>query len=163
MNKVKVGYKKSPEKVHIDDRGDQFDGNTCTKTVPFTELTVALNDLDDSVRLDAKGLGGSWKALAKGISARMVGLTGHDKLRGHDGPDDAEGGEGKDTITTLGGADEIDGGGGKDLIRSGPGADNIDVTDYAKPDEVHCGPGDDTVIAEKADDVAADCEDIDLP
>jgi Ca2+-binding RTX toxin-like protein len=155
-NNVVVGFRSQPDRVRIDDVTDGFAPFTCTKNVPFTEVDVTLNDMDDSVRLDAKGLGGNWKALPKAIDAGLVGLTGRDSLRGHKGFDDADGGERSDTIKTFGGADDVAGGSGKDVIEAGSGNDTIHAND-GFVDRIDCGKGDDTVTADLTDKIAANC------
>jgi Tol biopolymer transport system component len=55
------------------------------------------------------------------------------------------------------GADRVVAGGGRDAIVAGAGADVIDARD-SETDTVRCGPGVDTVLADRSDRVAADCE-----
>ena len=62
-----------------------------------------------------------------------------------------------DRVCGRKGADRIVGGGGRDTIVSGPGRDVIDARD-SESDTVRCGSGADTVLAERSDRVAADCE-----
>jgi Ca2+-binding RTX toxin-like protein len=72
-------------------------------------------------------------------------------LSGGDGNDSLEGGSGDDVLRGNKGVDTHSGGAGDDLIDSRGD----------KPDVVACGIGDDTVIADAADSVAADCETVD--
>jgi hypothetical protein len=62
-----------------------------------------------------------------------------------------------DRVCGRKGADRVIAGGGRDAIVSGPGADVIDARD-SETDTVRCGPGLDTVLADRGDRVAADCE-----
>jgi Tol biopolymer transport system component len=62
-----------------------------------------------------------------------------------------------DRVCGQSGADVIVPGAGKDTVWAGGGNDVIDVRDGEK-DVVHCGPGRDTVYADRIDVVASDCE-----
>ena len=84
---------------------------------------------------------------------RLVGGTAADTLTGDDGSNDLAGGEGADVLVPGGGADSAAGGTGDDRIEARDGAADV----------IACGDGADTVIADLADDVAADCESIDRP
>jgi Ca2+-binding RTX toxin-like protein len=66
---------------------------------------------------------------------RLDGLAGNDKIDGGEGVDALDGGDGDDTITSRDGS----------------------------ADKVTCGPGNDTVVADATDTVAADCENVQLP
>ena len=111
-----------------------------------------------------------------GDDGDLAGLGGDDELRGGDGADKIDGGAG---------ADKLDGGFGDDTITGGPGRDRIsadlaggdcgplwckiphgnDVVEArdGEADSVSCGVGDDRVVADAADTVAADCETIERP
>jgi Ca2+-binding RTX toxin-like protein len=62
-----------------------------------------------------------------------------------------------DRVCGRRGADRVVGGGGRDAIVSGPGSDVIDARDR-ESDTVRCGSGVDTVLADRSDRVATDCE-----
>ena len=62
-----------------------------------------------------------------------------------------------DTIRAFSGNDEIAAGRGADDVDAGPGADRIRTIDQAR-DIVRCGPGRDTVDADRQDLVGRDCE-----
>jgi Thrombospondin type 3 repeat/RTX calcium-binding nonapeptide repeat (4 copies) len=66
-------------------------------------------------------------------------------------------GTGSDRVTGGEAGDEIDGGTGSDTIDGGAGDDRIAAADGVV-DDVRCGPGNDSVDADGADTVAADCE-----
>ena len=72
-------------------------------------------------------------------------------LSGGDGNDSLEGGSGNDTLRGNQGVDSLSGGAGDDFI---------DVRGD-RGDIVTCGAADDTVRADGADPVAADCENVD--
>jgi Ca2+-binding RTX toxin-like protein len=85
------------------------------------------------------------------------GSVGGDSLTGDDGPNTLRGGPGDDTIAGAGGDDILDGGSGSDAISDGQGADIILARD-GEPDQISCGDGVDSVVADPQDAVAADCE-----
>lgn len=76
------------------------------------------------------------------------GTSADDRLRGNATDDRVCGFDGDDSITGGSGADGLYGGYGKDALRSVDGI--IDV--------VGCGPGPDTVVADRGDLVGVDCE-----
>jgi Ca2+-binding RTX toxin-like protein len=78
----------------------------------------------------------------------LRGLGGNDRLSGKGGNDKLFGGLGSDVLT---------GGLGADLLDGGAGNDTINARD-TKRDTIRCGPGKDTVIADRKDTVARDCE-----
>lgn len=55
------------------------------------------------------------------------------------------------------GNDRLLGGAGLDLLDGGPSNDTITANDKAR-DTIRCGPGRDTVVADRVDTVARDCE-----
>jgi Ca2+-binding RTX toxin-like protein len=102
------------------------------------------------------------------------------RIVGTDSGEQVNGTSNAEEIRGLGGSDEISDGLGADLIYGGTGADNLIGTasdtsldrfygegggDIFQPrnvpaakDMVSCGPGTDTVYADKADVVGGDCE-----
>jgi hypothetical protein len=84
--------------------------------------------------------------------------AGPDRLTGGAGNDRFNGGAGNDTLIGGAGNDTLVGGPGKDKLNGGAGADRLDARDRAKGDRVTCGPGRDTVQADRGDRVARDCE-----
>ena len=78
----------------------------------------------------------------------LRGLGGNDRLSGKGGNDKLYGGAGNDVLT---------GGPGSDLLDGGPGNDTINARDF-KRDTIRCGPGKDTVIADRSDSIARGCE-----
>jgi Ca2+-binding RTX toxin-like protein len=107
-------------------------------------------------------------------NGELVGNGGDDELRAGDGADKVDGGAGND---------KLDGGFGDDTIVGGPGRDNIsadlaggdcgplwckypygnDVVEArdGEQDSIACGAGEDKVIADAIDTIAADCEQVD--
>jgi Ca2+-binding RTX toxin-like protein len=107
-----------------------------------------------------------------GNRAELTGKGGNDQLKGTDSDDVIDGGAGADAITAGYGNDTITGGPGQDKIVAdrdgrcnemhcdlspGSASDTIDAVD-GEVDNISCGPGQDTVKADAADVVAADCE-----
>ena len=107
-----------------------------------------------------------------GNRAELTGKGGNDQLKGTDSADVLDGGPGADALTGGYGNDAITGGPGADTIvgdrdgrcnelhcdlSPGSAADTIDAVD-GEADTISCGPGTDTVRADAADVVAADCE-----
>ena len=78
----------------------------------------------------------------------LRGLGGNDRLNGRGGNDRLFGGLGHDTLI---------GGPGADLLDAGPGNDRIAARDGTR-DTIRCGPGRDTVVADRKDVVARNCE-----
>jgi Ca2+-binding RTX toxin-like protein len=107
-----------------------------------------------------------------GNRAELTGRGGNDQLKGTDRDDAIDGGAGNDVITAGYGNDTITGGPGQDKIvgdrdgrcnemhcdlSPGSASDTIDAVD-GEVDNISCGPGQDSVKADAADVVAADCE-----
>lgn len=80
----------------------------------------------------------------------LSGGVGRDRLEGGTHRDRLYGGPGDDRLVGGGGADLLAGNGGRDLVDAGAGADLIDSADGAR-EQVRCGPGRDTAIADAAD------------
>jgi Ca2+-binding RTX toxin-like protein len=107
-------------------------------------------------------------------SEHISGFGGDDRLNGGGGDDLVEGsldsdelgdGSGGDIVHGNGGADNLIGQGGDtsvDGFYGGSGVDIVQSRDIpAVKDTVECGPGTDTVYADKADVVGDDCEQVD--
>jgi hypothetical protein len=80
----------------------------------------------------------------------LRGLGGNDRLNGRGGADKLYGGRGNDTLT---------GGTGLDLLDAGPGNDRLLARDRGR-DTIRCGSGRDSVLADRTDRVARDCESV---
>jgi Ca2+-binding RTX toxin-like protein len=87
----------------------------------------------------------------------LRGLAGNDLLRGLAGNDVLFGGPGSDRLFGGPGNDRLVGGPGRDQLNGGSGNDRIEARD-GHWDTVVCGPGRDTVIADRRDRVGNDCE-----
>ena len=87
---------------------------------------------------------------------RIRGLGGNDCLFGERGNDVLLGGPGDDSLAGGVGADELHGGTGGDTLQGGRGRDRIFAMDGAR-DVISCGPGRDTVRADRIDRTAG-CE-----
>ena len=97
---------------------------------------------------------------------RMWGGGGPDRLLGGPDPDRGYGGSGADAVYGGLGADWLYGGPGNDLIHGGLGSDRMNggsgddrfLGRDRRRDTITCGPGTDTVIADRFDRVSVDCE-----
>jgi hypothetical protein len=87
----------------------------------------------------------------------LFGGTGNDRLSGGTGFDRVYGGSGRDRLFGGRGDDTLAGNGGRDTISGGAGNDRINARDGSR-DRVTCGTGRDSVLADRVDSVAADCE-----
>lgn len=105
----------------------------------------------------------------------IFAAAGDDRLDGRAGGDDLFGEAGSDTFVDKAGDDLLRGGNGddillddagSDLFSGGAGDDRISIPGFGpgppelmwEPDEIHCGPGVDRVLAHAGDFVADDCE-----
>src|SRR5581483_5099566 len=85
-----------------------------------------------------------------------VGTRYGDLIITNSGDDVIRAGDGNDTIRTGAGSDFIVPGPGHDTVDAGKGADHIWANDGQR-DVIDCGPGDDTVVADRID-VLRNCE-----
>lgn len=108
------------------------------------------NDTINAGTGDDKAYGDAGNDLVHGGSGndRVDGGTGNDKVYGDAGNDTVKGGDGNDYVSGGAGTDNLSGGAGKDVINSRDSSRDV----------VSCGPGRDTVTADKRDKVAKDCE-----
>jgi len=81
---------------------------------------------------------------------RVIGSSTDDRIFGDDAGQTIRAGDGDDDIT---------GGGGRDAIAGENGNDTVNSRD-GKADDVSCGPGTDTVSADRRDGVSVDCESV---
>ena len=105
------------------------------------------------------GTGGPDVMRGLGGNDRLFGLAGNDQLLGGIGNDLLNGGIGNDRLLGGVGNDRIIGGPGRDTIEGSPGNDAIEARDKTR-DIINCGPGQDTVIADRIDTVSRNCETI---
>jgi hypothetical protein len=89
----------------------------------------------------------------------LSGGGGNDRLAGGVGNDSLLGGTGEDGLDGGTGNDRLVGGAGNDVLRGGAGNDVLSAVDERRSrDSISCGPGRDTVVANRTDLVARDCE-----
>ena len=91
------------------------------------------------------------------LPVTLLGGTGADSLTGGAGADEITGDEGNDSVAGGPGDDVVSGDQGSDSLAGDAGADRIAARD-GEADTISCGPGADTVDADGADTIAADCE-----
>lgn len=119
-----------------------------------------------------------WRAPEVGLAGTYSGRGGNDVLRAGDSNGDAvDGGAGDDDVAGGLGDDTVIGGPGRDVIAGdrplrcnevhcdvggGFGNDTIQARD-GEVDSIACGPGNDRVVADADDVVAADCETVERP
>ena len=132
-----------------------------------TYRTRCANALNGTERADelAGGVAGDTINGGPGSDA-LSGGAGDDCLAGGSGRDRLNGGSGADTIAGGDGDDRVNGGDGDDVLRGdlgrdsvsgGKGNDTLDTRDGVR-DTMLCGPGRDTVRADRRDRVGRDCE-----
>lgn len=93
------------------------------------------------------------------LALNISGTRGNDTLRGTAKADKINGKAGNDRIFGVAGNDTLIGGPGRDRVDGGPGDDRLVIRDGVR-DTAACGTGRDTVIADTADAVGANCENI---
>lgn len=143
----------------------------------ITYLSRSAPNLDDAFTIVVSQGSASTTVLVVVDVVAPGPTAGNDRLAGTAGANTINGGRGNDTIAGLAGNDTLLGGAGSDLLNGGagadrlvggpgidrhlggPGADTINALDArGVRDIVSCGAGRDTVIANRADRVARDCE-----
>ena len=108
----------------------------------------------------------SGQAVATSYACRVVGTWGNDVLRGTQSADTICAFTGADRIDGLGGNDRVEAGNGDDTVTGGRGRDiiiaaggrDVIVVRDGERDVVQCGSERDTVLADRKDSVARDCE-----
>jgi hypothetical protein len=91
------------------------------------------------------------------LASTIVGTNGPDTIRGTRGADRISARGGNDKVFGLAGDDVLSGGSGRDYVDGGGGSDRLSTRDGTR-DTAVCGPGADTVVADRVDAVRADCE-----
>jgi hypothetical protein len=142
------------------------DRRTQTRGLPFTppdEGEVAAGDAEPD---DLGGTPGPDVYAGKGGDDDLAGAGGDDEQYAGAGDDEAAGGPGDDQILSGLGDDAARGGSGSDSLfddqghddmRGGLGGDRFSAHDPTR-DRIDCGPGEDVVVADSRDRIAADCE-----
>ena len=137
-------------------------GTLCADIAGATQATYVLvaADVGRRIRLvvTAANAAGSTPATTA-ISARVTATAAPAgrRINGTAKADRLTGGPGPDTIRGNGGNDRINGGAGADRILAGPGNDTVTAVDRTR-DRIDCGAGRDTVVADRVDVVAKNCE-----
>jgi RTX calcium-binding nonapeptide repeat (4 copies)/Thrombospondin type 3 repeat len=98
-------------------------------------------------------------SVALATPVTLLGGTGADALDTSAGGDELSGGEGNDSVAGGAGDDVISGDQGADRLDGGDGGDRIAARD-GEADAITCGAGADSVDADGADTIAADCEQV---
>ncbi len=102
---------------------------------------------------------GASTALAKERERNITGTGKADSLTGSASDDRIFGHGGDDRIDGRAGDDTVYGGDGRDVLMGARGDDHLFARDGER-DQISCGPGRDTVVVDKRDVVAADCESV---
>lgn len=89
----------------------------------------------------------------------ITGTRKHDLIKSGGGGDKIRALAGRDIIKSGNGNDLVYAGRGKDVVVAGKGRDKVWARDKAR-DVINCGPGFDTVIADKIDKIHRSCEDV---
>jgi Ca2+-binding RTX toxin-like protein len=92
----------------------------------------------------------------------VVGTNRSETIRGTPKADRIAARGGNDRVFGLAGNDVLNGGPGRDVVSGGAGSDRLLLRDD-NADTAVCGPGSDTVVADRADTVRADCETVLVP
>jgi Ca2+-binding RTX toxin-like protein len=87
----------------------------------------------------------------------LDGSVAGDSITGDGGSNTLRGGPGDDALAGGGGDDILDGGTGADVL-SGDAGDDIVLARDGEADQISCGDGVDSVVADSQDVVAPDCE-----
>src|SRR3954447_12378921 len=115
------------------------------------------------------GTAGADRLVGRGGNDRLDGRAGRDQLFGGAGADLLAGDRGNDRLVGARGRDTLIGGAGRDRINAagrrgdrdvgvGGGGDDVIRSRDGAVDQITCGRGRDTVIADGRDQVAGDCE-----
>jgi Ca2+-binding RTX toxin-like protein len=124
------------------------------------------------------GLRGRDKIRARPGNDKVDGGGGRDRITGKKGDDVLSGGPGRDRIKGGSGDDRLFADAGGALMVGGKGRDQFNMVDGEQIggegddvirardgtlDQINCGPGEDTVIVDEAEDGVFDCEQVIYP
>jgi hypothetical protein len=138
-----------------DGGSDVLDGGEGVDTVTYAERATPVTA---RIGGESTGVGGEADDIDTSVED-VTGGGGNDRLFGTSGPNQLTGGGGFDELSGFAGTDELLGGSGGDTINGGDGgdtlsgagdADRIEARDGVI-DQISCGSGSDTVIADLAD------------
>jgi hypothetical protein len=147
------------------DGGSGFDSVMIDYSVFTNPSTVALAVTDTLIGatttagIEAYDVTAADGGRADSVDSRFY--SGRVGFHGRAGNDTFRGGPGADVADLGLGNDVVDPGPGSDFVLVGEGDDSV-VTRDGFGDVVECGPGNDTVTADRAD-VLSGCENVDLP
>ncbi len=130
----------------------------CPRSQITKGITIDAGPAEDNVKYDVEGVTG---IVAGGTGTDVVASlkATNDYLSGDQGNDTVDAGAGNDEVRGEDGNDTLKGGDGTDKLFGGTGADTIESND-GTADTVICGPGNDSVIADTADELDG-CENVD--
>jgi hypothetical protein len=97
------------------------------------------------------------RVFALGGADSVTAQAGDDCIDLGAGNDRGAGGSGSDRLLGRAGRDRLTGGSGRDVFDGGTGDDRIEARDRLA-ERIVCGPGRDTVVADRSDRVSRDCE-----
>ena len=128
-------------------------------------IRADVEEIDTTIGPDTVIAGAADNLLSLGDgNDQASGGAGNDWINGSLGSDDLNGGPGDDELKGSWAGDTLTGGPGSDLIDAddslNPGDDTVRIRDGERDEVVDCGGGNDTVIADFADQVAANCENV---
>jgi hemolysin type calcium-binding protein len=147
----------------FDEGGSENGSDTLVGAAGFDQVGYGLRAAAVRVSLDGRADDGAdfgnERDNASADIESVFGSRSHDSIFGNEQDNDLRGGDGDDNISGLGGDDFIRGHAGRDRLRgSADGNDTLDVLDGVVDRGVTCLGGRDTVLADAADPVDADCE-----
>ena len=134
-------------------------GPFTTNDLPGCPKGGLLVGTDKADKLDGKDGDDEIRSLG-GADGLIIGGAGNDVIYGGPGDDATlSGEEGNDGVYGGDGDDGIeDVGGGADVFYGGDGDDDITAWADGRRDEIYCGKGKDSYVADKHDRVSTDCE-----
>jgi Ca2+-binding RTX toxin-like protein len=117
---------------------------------------------DDGTTGEGDNIGADVEDVTGGVADdTLVGNSADNELVGGAGDDSIAGGDGNDGLSGGAGRDTIEGGAGRDDLEGGAGADALRTRDGAT-DRATCGGGTDSVQGEARDDIAGNCENVNI-
>jgi Ca2+-binding RTX toxin-like protein len=140
--------------AHGDDGNDQISyGCTTPVSVDLNAFSATGVSSFDGFEQVVGGFGNDVLTAPSNAPSRLAGTSGNDTITGGSASGDLLANDGNDTL---------DPGPGSDAVVGDDGDDTINVRDDAS-DRVFCSDGLDSMVADRVDVVASDCESVDLP
>ena len=139
---------------------DDLSVTACSSPVSLTRLargahTFSVRATDAAGNRDPTPAVRTWSVIRS--QTTRTGTARRDVLRGTPGRDVLRGLGGADRLYGLGGNDVLFAGRGRDWLFAGSGSDVVHASDGVR-DTIACGAGRDLVYADRADQIARDCE-----